>query len=87
MRVFSYTFKGGLLNFENIGNIDKQTASMCLHKIRSSECASFVTAIVRGTNPRPLPQFNIIFYSENPAFMGIWVLGLGDRVRMEGVFY
>ena len=30
---------------------------------------------------------NIVFDPEKPGFMGVWVLGLGVRVRMEGVLY
>ena len=30
---------------------------------------------------------NLVFDPENPGFMGVWVLGLGVRVRMEGVLY
>ena len=30
---------------------------------------------------------NIVFDTENLGFIGVWVLGLGVRVRMEGILY
>ena len=30
---------------------------------------------------------NIVFDPENLGFIGVWVLGLGVRVRMEGILY
>ena len=32
-------------------------------------------------------RLNIVFDPENLGFIGVWVLGLGVRVRMEGVLY
>ena len=35
----------------------------------------------------PQNRLNIGFDQGNPGFMGVWVLGLGVRVRMKGVLY